>query len=880
MDLNEWNGDSHHSMEDSAMDVDASEDEDQQETTKYRLAKRDSTHVLVSMLVVMTMIAVTAAVVISSTFAFLSHAEKEDFRHGFTQHASVISESSSFHAMQVVESLEAMSSAITSFTTFTGDKLGYQWPCTTIPDFEMRGLRAGKSAYLEMIGFSPVVGSQDVEKWEAYSTAPNMTGWLQEGKENTPVDVSPQIYDAPDTGTADHSSHTIPFLPAWQMSPLPSDASLINFNLLSEGLYRETFQEMQTNKHATISKVYRDSIVVRKYFDLASHNEHHRHHATHLGQAATSGQTVGQYGDAKLVLPSPATSHEHNNQVADNGDSQLEHEMNATLATTEDMSSSHMDELHPGHRRLNESISHDDHSHHDMDSNGHNDMMTSSSPLSNLSWSMTRPHSLVMAPIYDSFDKHNRILAGVLHGILAWEFYLTDLLPSGVTGIIVVLQNTCAQSSSFELIGPHAEFLGDGDLHDPDYEDMVQVVDFGSIFLPEQGSAVANQCLYSLAIYPSKAFEETYSSNSTAQFVGLLAGIFAALGAFFFVFVWFVQRRQQKVMTVATRTTAIVSQLFPDAVRDRIMEQAESQAQREMEEGRKGSSADDPSNLKSLLNSGAKDYGAPSTTQMTTVNADSATMRKEQLAGGIKILEDAPIADHYPETTVFFGDLVGFTKWSGSRTPHDVFVLLETLYGEFDVIARRRCVFKVETVGDCYVGVVGLPKPRRDHAVVATRFAWDCLRKSSLVFNALAETLGPDTRDLVVRIGLHSGPVTAGVLRGEKGRFQLFGDTVNTASRMESNGRPGSIQCSHDTCQLLVKAGKSDWITKRSNKVVAKGKGEMTTYWLAVKNSSGSHHSGATGQSSELTTSTSDELPVPVPCLLPDENSSMKIAEC
>ncbi|CAB9499300.1 Receptor-type guanylate cyclase gcy [Seminavis robusta] len=832
-DFKEWNC-SHGSLVDSGMDVD-NEDGDQQEAAKHGLAKRDSTHVLVSMLV-------------------------EDFQHGFMQHASVISESSSYHAMQVVESLDAMSTSITSFTTFTGEKLGYQWPCTTIPDFEKRALRVRKSAYLEMIGFSPVVGSQHVEKWEGYSASPNNTGWLKEGTESAPGNIPPQIYDA--TGTADHSSHTIPFLPAWQMSPLPSDASLINFDLLSEGLYRETFQEMQTNKHATISKAFWDSFTVHKYFEHGSEGEDdgHGHHASH--------------DDAKSVLPSPPSSHD--NQGADNGDDHQDgddhqgHEMN------------HVDEHHHEHRRLNETISHDDHSHddHDTDSNDHNGVMTETSSLPNLSWAMARPHSLVMAPIYDSFDKNNRILVGAFHGILAWEFYLTDLLPPGVTGIIVVLQNTCEQSTSFELIGPHAEFLGDGDLHDPEFSDMVQVVDFGSIFLPEQGSAVANQCLYSLAIYPSKAFEETYSSNSTAQFVGLLAGIFAALGAFFFVFVWFVQRRQQKVMTVATRTTAIVSQLFPDAVRDRIMEQAESQAQREMEAGRNGSSVDDRSNLKSLLNSGAKDYGTPGTTQMATVTADSATTRKGQLAGGIKILEDAPIADHYPETTVFFGDLVGFTKWSGSRTPHDVFVLLETLYGEFDVIARRRCVFKVETVGDCYVGVVGLPKPRRDHAVVATRFAWDCLRKSSLVFNALAETLGPDTRDLVVRIGLHSGPVTAGVLRGEKGRFQLFGDTVNTASRMESNGRPGSIQCSHDTCQLLVKAGKSDWTTKRSNKVVAKGKGEMTTYWLTVKNLSGSHHSGATGQSSELTTSTSDELPVPVPCLLPDENGSMRIVEC
>jgi len=102
-------------------------------------------------------------------------------------------------------------------------------------------------------------------------------------------------------------------------------------------------------------------------------------------------------------------------------------------------------------------------------------------------------------------------------------------------------------------------------------------------------------------------------------------------------------------------------------------------------------------------------------------------------------------------------------------------------YRRFDAIATRRRVFKVETVGDCYVAVAGLPDPRKDHATVMARFARDVLYKMNDLTKKLEMSLGPDTGDLALRIGLHSGQVTAGVLRGDKSRFQLFGDTMNTA---------------------------------------------------------------------------------------------------
>jgi class 3 adenylate cyclase len=196
----------------------------------------------------------------------------------------------------------------------------------------------------------------------------------------------------------------------------------------------------------------------------------------------------------------------------------------------------------------------------------------------------------------------------------------------------------------------------------------------------------------------------------------------------------------------------------------------------------------------------------------------------------------SPIADLFRETTVLFADISGFTAWSSVREPRQVFTLLENMYGAFDTIAVRRGVFKVETIGDSYVAVTGLPEPRKDHAICMVKFARDCRTQMIQLVRKLEVTLGPGTGDLVMRFGLHSGPVTAGVLRGQKSRFQLFGDTVNTAARMESTGIKGRIQASQATAMLLIHAGKGHWVKPRENAVQAKGKGRMQTYWILEDN--------------------------------------------
>jgi class 3 adenylate cyclase len=295
-------------------------------------------------------------------------------------------------------------------------------------------------------------------------------------------------------------------------------------------------------------------------------------------------------------------------------------------------------------------------------------------------------------------------------------------------------------------------------------------------------------------MYKTEEYWKKEDANNTAAIVtGLISAAFAILAITFILYDRFVNRRNEKIVHAAARSNAIISSLFPTQVRDRLFA---------AKDDKYGSQeyATTKAKLKNMLTTGDLQNGA------NVTEDDCDFMYKTK-----------PIADLFPETTILFADIVGFTAWSSVREPTQVFILLETLYRAFDEIAKKRRVFKVETVGDCYVAVTGLPDPRKDHAIAMARFARECMLRMQVLVKKLEVTLGPDTGDLSMRMGLHSGPVTAGVLRGERSRFQLFGDTMNTAARMEHTGLRDKIQISQETADLLIAAGKTTWVTQRED---------------------------------------------------------------
>jgi adenylate cyclase len=179
------------------------------------------------------------------------------------------------------------------------------------------------------------------------------------------------------------------------------------------------------------------------------------------------------------------------------------------------------------------------------------------------------------------------------------------------------------------------------------------------------------------------------------------------------------------------------------------------------------------------------------------------------------------IADHVECATILFADIVDFTPLSQSLSPAEVVGTLDRLFSHFDTLVERHGLEKIKTIGDAYMAAAGVPDPCDDHASRAALLALDM--RASIATSTIA-----NPRGLELRIGINSGPVTAGVIGTKRFLYDLWGDAVNTASRMESNGTPGEIQITRSTYELIEDA----FVCTPRGTIPVKGKGEMETWYL------------------------------------------------
>ena len=229
----------------------------------------------------------------------------------------------------------------------------------------------------------------------------------------------------------------------------------------------------------------------------------------------------------------------------------------------------------------------------------------------------------------------------------------------------------------------------------------------------------------------------------------------------------------------------------------------------------------------------AQDIGLPlgitfALLHYTDVRRRDAEARSEQLLTNAIPLAIAArlkrgevrIADAYPATSVLFADIAGFTPWAKGADPATVVGMLDDLFTRFDALAAECGIEKIKTIGDAYMAVAGAPLPRADHAEVALRMAGEMLV-------AVEDWRGTHGVTLQIRIGIASGAVVAGVIGRQRILFDLWGETVNAASRMESSGVPGRIQVTSSTYELT-----RDRHEFEPREVEIKGLGPMTTYLL------------------------------------------------
>lgn len=271
-----------------------------------------------------------------------------------------------------------------------------------------------------------------------------------------------------------------------------------------------------------------------------------------------------------------------------------------------------------------------------------------------------------------------------------WQSFFQNILPEDAVGVRVVLQNSCNQSFSYEINGATATYLGKGDFHNPEYDYMMVETGYGAVLgsggVPEGVNSTSSsiQCFYNVKVFPSEATKEEFTTDAPIIFAGSLAVIFVFTSMVFVLYDWCVGRRHRKVQETAVKSGAVVRSLFPAKVVDRLYETAENKT----------------SQHASFVNTKTAKANAFKSGQRHNMITESRRDLNTDQGNDYGDIETSdPIADLYPDCTVFFADIAGFTKWSSNRQPTEVFRFLETLYSTFDKAANSRDVFKVETIG-------------------------------------------------------------------------------------------------------------------------------------------------------------------------------------
>jgi hypothetical protein len=326
--------------------------------------------------------------------------------------------------------------------------------------------------------------------------------------------------------------------------------------------------------------------------------------------------------------------------------------------------------------------------------------------------------SILLSPIFDTLESAVREVVGCIQLAVDWISFFERTVTPTEGSVTAVLTTGKGEVMSFDISDEDVTFIGAGDRHDNDYNKYEECTDVESdessrnyvaVLMPPITDAGSRTFSYGLCVYPTKSFEDAYLTRLPAVYTTVAAFVFVFVLIMFFIYDKLVERRQELTAGQAQRFGRVVHSLFPPAFRGRILTKEETRPSTPEQRDRPSMKGKWSSFKRRLSNDGTTSRVVePAKTRLRTFLSDN---EKRDFAEMEEYKYDEPIADLFPETTIMFADISGFTAWSSEREPSQVFYLLETLYRAFDQLASRLGVFKVETIGDCYVAVTGLPDP-------------------------------------------------------------------------------------------------------------------------------------------------------------------------
>lgn len=252
------------------------------------------------------------------------------------------------------------------------------------------------------------------------------------------------------------------------------------------------------------------------------------------------------------------------------------------------------------------------------------------------------PHSYIGEPVYQDFEPGSKMV-GLLIGMTPWENLLNNIVPANVGIVVVVKSAECGDEFTFELRGPMPVFLGYEDLHDSRFEEYMYSFEVESY--PKE--IAEGLCIHEMFVYPTQELRDSYQTSKPVVYTCTIVMAFLGSAILFYVYDRLMSTRQREAAADAERTSAIVSSLFPANVRDRLYEDIQ-----------KGGTHQKKGSLDAFVKEGNEAFDD----------------------GESRAFKTRPIADLFPEVTLMFADIAGFTAWSSTREPAQVFQLLETLY--------------------------------------------------------------------------------------------------------------------------------------------------------------------------------------------------------